>query len=51
MLKKFATTKVLVIVCIVIAVLIGIIGYGLITRCDHIAIYKYCGAEGQQPGR
>ncbi len=51
MLKKNSSPKILVIVFLVTVALIAVISYGLITRCDNVAIYKYCGAEEFHSGR
>lgn len=51
MLKKIATTKMLLIAFTVIVLLIAFICYGLITRCDNVAIYKYCPTAEPQSGR
>ncbi len=45
MFKKLVTIKTLLIVLVV-----AFISYGLITRCENVAIYKYCEEENHQFG-
>lgn len=46
MFNKWLNLKTLLIVLMLI-----FIGYGLITRCEHVAIYRYCEEENHQFGR